>query len=216
MDPHPPEVLFVCAPPIPPTGEEVGLADDHRPLTDADCAQRRERAAWALEHFTRIAAARIQPGSVCWVRSMSSVLLAVGAISQPRQPASRAPGDKEGRRFRPVAPIGASSQSRLVASARLMLNQGVDAEIPGTDPTNDTSPDALRLLIDGYRAMAPERKIQIVRELNRRTSALAMADIRRRHPDAPERENLFRLAARRMDPELLRKHFGWDVRVHGY
>jgi mannose-6-phosphate isomerase-like protein (cupin superfamily) len=51
--PEPAEVLFVCAPPFPPRGEEVGLADDHRPLTDAERAHRQERAAWALAHFRR-------------------------------------------------------------------------------------------------------------------------------------------------------------------
>jgi hypothetical protein len=84
------------------------------------------------------------------------------------------------------------------------------------DPTDDTSPEALRLLVERYRAMPPWQKIRIVQELNRRTTELALANIRARHPDASERELQFRLASRRMDPELLRQHFGWDVRVKGY
>ena len=84
------------------------------------------------------------------------------------------------------------------------------------EPNGDTSPDTRRILVEGYRAMPGWRKIRIVQELNRRTTALALADIRARHPDASERELLLRLASRRMDPELLRERFGWDIRVHGY
>jgi hypothetical protein len=43
-----------------------------------------------------------------------------------------------------------------------------------------------------------------------------MMDIRRRHPHADERELRLRLASRTMDPELLKRAFGWDVKVEGY
>jgi hypothetical protein len=84
------------------------------------------------------------------------------------------------------------------------------------DPPDDTSLEARQLLVERYRAMPAWQKTRIVQELNRRTTALALADIRARHPDASERELQLRLASRRMDPELLRQHFGWDVRVKGY
>jgi hypothetical protein len=86
----------------------------------------------------------------------------------------------------------------------------------GSRATDDTDGEAQRRLVEGYRAMPPWRKYQVVQELNRRVTAAALADIRRRHPNATDRDNQFRLAARRMDPELLRKHFGWDIREHGY
>jgi len=81
---------------------------------------------------------------------------------------------------------------------------------------DDTSPEVRRKMVELYRAMPGWRKIARVQELNRRTTALALSDIRRRHPDASERELRLRLASRRMEPALLRRHFGWDVRVEGY
>jgi hypothetical protein len=45
---------------------------------------------------------------------------------------------------------------------------------------------------------------------------LAIADIRRRHPDADEREQALRLASRWIEPELMVSAFAWDVRKVGY
>jgi hypothetical protein len=81
---------------------------------------------------------------------------------------------------------------------------------------DDTTPEVWRELAQRYRAMPAWRKIASVRQLNRRTTALALADIRQKHPDADERELRLRLASRRIDPELLRRGFGWDVKVRGY
>jgi hypothetical protein len=81
---------------------------------------------------------------------------------------------------------------------------------------DDTTPEVWQELAKRYRAMPIWRKVATVRELNRRTTALALADIRRKHPAADERELRLRLASRRIDPDLLRRHFGWDVRVQGY
>jgi hypothetical protein len=104
----------------------------------------------------------------------------------------------------------------LAPGRQFALNRSVNVDDGRLDPTRDTDPAAERLLIEAYRAMPPWRKIKIVQDLNRATAALAIADIRRRHPSANEREVLLRLASRRIDPELLRRHFGWDVRVQGY
>ena len=84
------------------------------------------------------------------------------------------------------------------------------------DPTNDTNPAIETRMIDGYRAMSPARKLEIVCDLSRAVRELALADIRRRHPDADDRELMLRLASRTVDPELLRRAFGWDVEVEGY
>ena len=81
---------------------------------------------------------------------------------------------------------------------------------------DDTTPEARRFLIEGYRRMPGWRKIQQVRTLNRRGTGLALSSIRQRHPDADEREQRLRLASRRIGPDLLRRCFDWDVRVRGY
>ena len=83
-------------------------------------------------------------------------------------------------------------------------------------PTDDTHPDAERILIEGYRRMPAAEKLRCVAELNAALDQLAMADIRRRHPDADERECRLRLASRWLEPELMRRAFGWDPRERGY
>lgn len=81
---------------------------------------------------------------------------------------------------------------------------------------DDTSPEVERHLIAAYRRMSGADKIARVRALNRATIALAMADIRRRHPQADEREVLLRLASRRLGADIAREALGWDVSREGY
>ena len=45
---------------------------------------------------------------------------------------------------------------------------------------------------------------------------LALVDIRRRHPNADEREEALCLALRWIEPELMIRAFAWDVRKVGY
>lgn len=80
----------------------------------------------------------------------------------------------------------------------------------------DTSPEAEAILIEGYRRMPAWKKLQQVGELSELVSQLALNDIRRRHPQAGERELKLRLASRRIEPELMRKAFGWDPDEEGY
>jgi hypothetical protein len=80
----------------------------------------------------------------------------------------------------------------------------------------DTDPLVEALLVEGYRGMSPAQKLERVRALTRAVQALALADIRRRHPDADEREQALRLASRWIEPELMVRAFGWDVRKAGY
>jgi hypothetical protein len=84
------------------------------------------------------------------------------------------------------------------------------------DPTNDTHPDIEAMRIEAYRRMTPTQKLEIVCELNKAVRELSLADIRRRHPHADERELMLRLASRTVDPDLLKRAFGWDVEVEGY
>ena len=81
---------------------------------------------------------------------------------------------------------------------------------------NDTDPRIEAMLIEGYRRMSPSQKLERVRALTRAVQELALVDIRRRHPDADEREQALRLASRWIEPELMVRAFGWDVRKVGY
>lgn len=81
---------------------------------------------------------------------------------------------------------------------------------------DDTSPEVSRYLLAAYRRMSGEEKIARVRALNRATIALALADIRQRHPQADEREVMLRLATRRHGADIVRDAFGWDAEREGY
>jgi hypothetical protein len=85
-----------------------------------------------------------------------------------------------------------------------------------TGPQNDTHPNFEARIVAGYRAMSPAQKLGIVCALTRAVQELALTDIRRRHPGASERELALRLASRSTDPGLLKRAFGWDVRIEGY
>lgn len=84
------------------------------------------------------------------------------------------------------------------------------------DLLTDTHPKVEAFLIDGYRRMSPAQKIERVTALTQTVQACALADIRRRHPTATIDEQSLRLASRWLEPELMRKAFGWDVAEAGY
>ena len=69
--------------------------------------------------------------------------------------------------------------------------------------------DAFQLA--GYRRMSPSQKLAIVVDLIQTTRQLALADIRRVHPNASERELQLRLASRYLDAETMKRAFDWDV-----
>jgi hypothetical protein len=76
--------------------------------------------------------------------------------------------------------------------------------------SRDTDIEAERILIEGYRKMSPEQRLAQVAKLTLLAEEMALADIRRKYPDAGERECRLRLASRWLDPDLLREVFGWD------
>jgi hypothetical protein len=80
----------------------------------------------------------------------------------------------------------------------------------------DMDPEAERILIEGYRRMSAAAKLRLVCELTERERSLALADIRRRYPDASPRECQLRMASRWNDADLMRKAFGWDPDKEGY
>jgi hypothetical protein len=81
----------------------------------------------------------------------------------------------------------------------------------------DTPPEVEEILIERYRQMSPQEKIQSIQDLNRTVLLMALAGIRARHgPDLSERELQIRLAALWLDRETLIKVYGWDPEVEGY
>jgi len=81
---------------------------------------------------------------------------------------------------------------------------------------SDTHPTVERMLIEGYRAMAPAEKLRRVASLNYALEQLATARLRARYgADMPERERRLRLAALRLDERTMIDVLGWDPRVHG-
>ena len=81
---------------------------------------------------------------------------------------------------------------------------------------SDTSPEAERVLIEGYRRMSPARKGRCIAEMNESLRAMQLADIKARHPHADAHEIKMRLASRWIEPELMLAAFGWDVQKEGY
>ncbi len=80
----------------------------------------------------------------------------------------------------------------------------------------DTSPEIEQIMIEGYRQMSAARKLRIMQDLISAAGLLALGDIKRKHPNAGPRELMLRLASRRIEPELMRRAFGWDPDVEGY
>ena len=81
---------------------------------------------------------------------------------------------------------------------------------------SDTSPDAERVLIEGYRRMSPAEKLQRVAALNRALVTLSTARLREQYGAAMSSQELrLRLAALRLDPEIMRTVLAWDPTVHG-
>ena len=80
----------------------------------------------------------------------------------------------------------------------------------------DTHPDIEAVLIEGYRRMSVAEKMARVTALTRAVQELALMDVRRSHPEAESRELALRLASRWLDPEVMRRAFGWDPTVRGY
>jgi hypothetical protein len=80
----------------------------------------------------------------------------------------------------------------------------------------DTSPEAEAVLLEGYRKMPTWKKFQCVDDLNQALKSLQLADIKSKSPQASEHELKMRLASRWIEPELMKRAFGWDVEEKGY
>jgi hypothetical protein len=79
----------------------------------------------------------------------------------------------------------------------------------------DTSPEAEQVLLAGYRAMSPAKKLRQVEELTRGVQQLALARLRAEDPDASPRTLQLRLAALWIEPELLARVLDHERRRAG-
>jgi hypothetical protein len=64
--------------------------------------------------------------------------------------------------------------------------------------------------------MSASQKIERVCQLTRAVQEMALLDVRRRYPQADEREQALRVASRWIDPEIMKRAFGWDARESGF
>lgn len=81
---------------------------------------------------------------------------------------------------------------------------------------SDTSPEAARLLNDGYRRMSPTEKLQRVASLNRTLVKLSAARIKAQYGPISDEEMRLRLAALRLGRDMMIKLFGWDPELRGW
>jgi hypothetical protein len=82
--------------------------------------------------------------------------------------------------------------------------------------TDTTDPKIEDLLIEGYRAMSPWQKLRCVDELTISVQLMALARIKSRYGNIPEREQRLRLASLWLDRQTMMHVFGWDPETHGY
>jgi hypothetical protein len=81
---------------------------------------------------------------------------------------------------------------------------------------SDTSPDAQRVLNEGYRRMTPTQKLQRVESLNRALVLLQKARIRSQYGDISDEEMKMRVGALRLGRETMIKVYGWDPDEKGW
>lgn len=80
----------------------------------------------------------------------------------------------------------------------------------------DTDPAVEERQLEAWRRMTPAEKLRIVSELVRASEELALAGLKQRHPGATCRELDLRLAALRLERDLMVRWLGWDPEREGY
>ncbi len=79
---------------------------------------------------------------------------------------------------------------------------------------SDTSPAAARVLLEGYRAMSPQQRLNRVLELNRLLDEVIEGVIRSQHEGELSEDDLLRLSAlRRLDAELVERAMAARTRI---
>jgi len=72
---------------------------------------------------------------------------------------------------------------------------------------SDTHPKIQQILIEGYRRMTPQQKMQCVTELNHAVQQLALARILKQYAPLSEHEQRLRLAALWLDRDTMIRVF---------
>ncbi|MFC1852587.1 hypothetical protein ACFL27_20510 [candidate division CSSED10-310 bacterium] len=80
----------------------------------------------------------------------------------------------------------------------------------------DTPLKVHKMLIEGYRKMSPQQKLQQVNELTKTVQQFACARIRTKYGELSESELRLRLASLWLDREVMTKVFHWDPQEKGY
>jgi hypothetical protein len=73
----------------------------------------------------------------------------------------------------------------------------------------DTTEEAWAIVEEGIRRMTPEQRIRRAISLTIFGHGLALANIRRHHPEEDERKHRLRLAARYIDAQTMKRAFGY-------
>ncbi len=73
----------------------------------------------------------------------------------------------------------------------------------------DTTEEAWKHVEDGLRRMTPAERVGRAVSLTIFAHGVALAQLRRSHPEEDERRLRLRLAARITDPALMKAAFGW-------
>jgi len=72
----------------------------------------------------------------------------------------------------------------------------------------DTSPEAWKVYVDLHRRMSPSEKLRRTFEWSRTIRKASEAGMRRRYPEADDREIFLRSALMNLGPELFRTVYG--------
>ena len=83
------------------------------------------------------------------------------------------------------------------------------------EPLTDTSADAERELVELVRRTPVWKRVALAASLTDATRALALADLRRRHPDASEEELRRHLAFRLLSEDEVLRAYGWRPAPRG-
>lgn len=68
----------------------------------------------------------------------------------------------------------------------------------------------MAVLIEGYRRMSPQKKLERVFSMTRTLKILIEAQVRKDYPDASDAEVRLRVGSRWIPRELMIKAYGWD------
>ena len=77
----------------------------------------------------------------------------------------------------------------------------------------DTAPKALEVFLELQRKMTVSEKVAAVFEMSEMLLRMSLADVKRQYPKADEREVFLRMAARRLNRDVMLRVYGWHPDV---